>query len=373
MAPFRLLSLADKPAASVQASSQQSAPPDSLDLKIGQMLLIGFRGKELPDDSPFLQDIRTGRIGNVILFDYDVPTKKFDRNIESPKQVQRLTATLRRAAEQTQLPLFISIDQEGGRVSRLKDKYGFPSSVSQQYLGKLNNLDSTRFYATRTAATLAKYGFNLNFAPSVDVNVNPENPVIGKIERSFSPDASVVAAHAAVVAEEHRKQRVVCTLKHFPGHGSSKADSHKGFVDVTDTWTAAELTPYTELIRSGAVDMIMTAHIFNARLDPSLPATLSKRIITGLLRDSLHYQGVVVSDDMQMGAIADHYGLESALEQCINAGVDIVSFGNNLSYDPTIAAKASGIIKRLVLDGKIPRERIEESYRRVVALKQKIR
>ncbi len=347
---------------------------DSLDLKIAQMLLIGFRGMSLPETDPFLRDVKAGRVGSVIFFDYDVPTKEFKRNIESPQQVRALTAQLRKAANESGvgLPLFISIDQEGGRVNRLKPKYGFPLSVSQQYLGKLNNPDSTRFYAAKTAQTLADLGFNLNFAPSVDVNVNPENPVIGKVERSFSPEPSVVAAQAAIIVEEHRKKGIITTLKHFPGHGSSKADSHKGFVDVSDTWTSKEINPYADLIKQGKVDMIMTAHIFNNRLDADVPATLSKRVITGILRDSLKYQGVVISDDMQMGAIADHYGLETAIEKCINAGVDILCFGNNLQYDPDIISKAGGIIKRFVKEGKISEARIDESYRRVITLKRKI-
>jgi beta-N-acetylhexosaminidase len=348
---------------------------DSLDLKIAQMLLVGFRGMALAENDPFLRDVKAGRVGSVILFDYDVPTKEFKRNIESPQQVRALTAQLRNAADEsgTGLPLCISIDQEGGKVNRLKPRYGFPPSVSQQYLGKLNNIDSTRIYAAKTAQTLAEYGFNLNFAPSVDVNVNPDNPVIGKVERSFSAETRVVTEQATVVIEEHRKKGIITTLKHFPGHGSSKADSHKGFVDVSDSWKPDEIKPYADLIAKGNVDMIMTAHIFNARLDSVVPATLSKRIITGILRDILKYQGVVISDDMQMGAIADHYGLEAALEKCINAGVDIVCFGNNLQYDPDIITKATSIIKRLVVERKIAQTRIDEAYKRIVALKMKFK
>lgn len=350
-----------------------SARIDSLELKIGQMLLIGFRGKSLSDKDPFLQEIRAGRVGTVILFDYDVPTKTYNRNIENPAQVKKLTAALRKAAEPTGIPLLISIDQEGGLVNRLKPKYGFPVSVSQQYLGTINNPDSTRHYAAKTALTLSESGINLNFAPSVDVNVNPTNPIIGGKERSFSADPMRVAQHAAIVVEEHRKRGIIATLKHFPGHGSSKTDSHKGFVDVTDTWQRDEITPYAELIRRNLVDMVMTAHIFNAKLDPAVPATLSPKIMAGILRDSLKYNGVIISDDMQMGAIADHYGLENALEQAINAGVDIVCFGNNLSYDPAIITKVHTIIKRLVAEKKVSSERIDESYRRVLRLKQKIR
>lgn len=370
-----LLTIAFLFAFTLVSASCAAQTRDSLDLKIAQMLLIGFRGMSLAETDLFLKDVKAGRVGSVIFFDYDVPTKEYKRNIESPQQVRALAAQLRKAASESGsgLPLFISLDQEGGRVNRLKPKYGFPPSVSQQYLGKLNNPDSTRFYAAKTAQTLADLGFNLNFAPSVDVNINPENPVIGKIERSFSSEPSVVAAQAAIIVEEHRKKGIITTLKHFPGHGSSKADSHKGFVDVSDSWKPSEMNPYADLIKQSKVDMIMTAHIFNNRLDADVPATLSKRVITGILRDSLKYQGVVISDDMQMGAIADHYGLDVAIEKCINAGVDILCFGNNLQYDPDIITKASGIIKRLVKEGKISEARIEESYRRVAALKAKVK
>jgi beta-N-acetylhexosaminidase len=357
-------------AAQPKRTAKGSAP--SLDEQIGQMLLIGFQGKRLTSDSAFVKDIRSGNIGNVILFDYDVTSQSFNRNIESPAQVRALVDTLRRAARNNVAPLIVSIDQEGGRVNRLKDKYGFPPSVSQQYLGGLRNADSTKFYASRTASTLAKYGINLNFAPLIDLNANPDNPVIGKIERSFSADPNIVAEQAAIVIQEHRKRGVLTTVKHFPGHGSSKADSHKGFVDVTDSWKREELIPYGQLLRKGLVDMVMTAHIFNKQLD-TLPATLSKRVITGMLRDSLGYNGVVISDDMQMKAIADHYGLEQALQLCINAGVDIVCFGNNVSFDPAIAGKVHTILKSLVESGKISRARIDESYKRILALKRKLR
>jgi beta-N-acetylhexosaminidase len=367
-------SSASKPAsksASKPAIKTRTAFPanPSLDVKLGQMLLFGFRGKALTSDSAFVREIRSGRVGNVILFDYDVPTKLYDRNIESPAQVCALTDTLRRAAP---LPLLVSIDQEGGRVSRLKANYGFPPSVSQQYLGGLNNLDSTAFYAARTATMLAEAGLNLNFAPDTDVNANPQNPVIGGKERSFSADPALVAAHAAVVVREHRKRGVATSLKHFPGHGSSEADSHEGFVDVTSSWTRPEMMPFARLIKQGAVDMIMTAHIFNKQLD-TVPATLSKRIITGILRDSLKYRGVVISDDMQMGAIAAHYTLEDALERCVNAGVDILCFGNNLQYEPDIVERAHSTLKRLVEQGRISRKRVDESYKRIVALKQRVR
>jgi beta-N-acetylhexosaminidase len=269
-------------------------------------------------------------------------------------------------------PLLIAIDQEGGRVNRLKEKFGFPPTVSAQSLGAANDPGATRRQAEQTATTLARLGINLNFAPVVDLNTNPENPVIGKLERSFSADSATVTWQAQVWIEAHHQHGILCALKHFPGHGSSRADSHLGFVDVTETWTRAELEPYRQLIQAGLADVIMTAHIFNAKLDPNVPATLSRPVLTGILRGELGYQGVVVSDDMQMKAISAHYGLESAIQQAVNAGVDILVFGNNSLFDPEIAQKAISILRQSVKEGIISQGRIEESYQRIVRLKKRV-
>jgi len=341
--------------------------PATLDEQIGQMIMVGFRGLSLAPDNPIVSDIRDRKIGSVILFDYDVPAKSPVRNIESPDQVRQLVRSLQDLAH---TPLLIAIDQEGGRVNRLKEKFGFPPTVSAQHLGTLNDPNLTRRQSEQTAKTLADLGISLNFAPVVDLNTNPENPVIGKLERSFSADPNIVTRHARAWIEGHHQHNVLCALKHFPGHGSSRADSHLGFVDVTETWTKAELEPYRQLIKADQVDVVMTAHIFNSKLDSKVPATLSRPVITGVLRGELGYQGVVVSDDMQMKAISAHYGLETAIQQAINAGVDILVFGNNALWDPEIAQKAISIIKQSVKDGKISRNRIEESYERILKLKK---
>jgi beta-N-acetylhexosaminidase len=349
----------------------ESKKKDSLDLKIGQMIMVGFRGTTINNKSTIVKDLTKYNLGGIVLFDYDVPGKDTKRNIEDEAQLKYLCESLKKYSK---LPLFISIDQEGGRVNRLKSKYGFPNSVSAQYLGKLNNLDSTKFYSIQNASLLKKLGINMNFAPCVDLNTNPDNPVIGSIERSFSANPDTVIIHAEEIIKNHNQMSIFSTLKHFPGHGSSKDDSHLDFVDVTSTWSKNELKPYSELIRKNMVDIIMTAHIFNENLDKEYPATLSKKIITKILRDSLKYNGLVVSDDMQMKAISDYYGLETAIKLAINAGVDIVIFANNTrKYQPDIAKKAFNIIKKLVINKEIPRKRIDESFKRIMKLKNKIK
>jgi beta-N-acetylhexosaminidase len=244
--------------------------------------------------------------------------------------------------------------------------------VSAHYLGQLNQVALTQKYAGITAKTLAELGLNLNLAPVLDLNSNPLCPVIGKLERSFSALPAVVSAHALEWIRSHHRQHILCALKHFPGHGSARHDTHQGFVDISDTWSSEELIPYTKMLSTGLCDMVMTAHIFHSGLDPEWPATLSHSIISGLLRRKLQYAGVVISDDLQMQAITAHHPLEQAVYRAIMAGVDILTFGNNFVYDEHITSRVTHIIKKLVSTGAIPRERIEQSYRRIWRLKERV-
>lgn len=348
----------------------RAALPDAASLglrqQIAQMLLIGFRAFALSGDEPVVRDVRDLGIGGVILFDWDDVLKAYERDIASPEQVADLTTALQSYAA---IPLLVAIDQEGGRVSRLKERYGFQASVSAQSLGTTNDLTRTRLFAESTAATLRVEGINVNLAPVVDLNVNPGNPVIGKLERSYSLDPDIVCAHARQVIAAHDGNGVATCLKHFPGHGSSTTDSHLGFTDVTPTWSERELLPYRTLIGEDRCRMVMTAHIYNRRLDPEYPATLSHATITGLLRERLGFDGVVVSDDLQMGAIRQHFAFDTAIEKCILAGVDLLDICNEAVYDPDAAPKTIDLVERAVRDGRISRLRIEASCRRILRLK----
>lgn len=341
----------------------------TLDDKIGQMLMVGFRGFTIEDGSAIANDLAKRNLGGVILFERDGALKTHDRNIDGKRQLKKLTKALRKKAK---TPLLIAIDQEGGKVRRLKKNRKFKEALSHAQLGRIDSERRTRREARKLAKPLSKLGINLNFAPVVDVNLNPNNPIIGKLDRSFSKDPAVVAKHARAFIEAHEKRKVITAIKHFPGHGSAHNDSHHGMADVTGAWNDIELTPYRELLRGDLqCTMVMTAHIFNAKLDDKWPATLSKKIIDGILRKQMDFDGVVVSDDMQMKAISGFFGLEESLERSINAGVDIVMFGNNLGYDPEAMPKAVTIIKKLVRSGKISEKRIDQSYRRITALKRR--
>ncbi|MBU1186385.1 MAG: glycoside hydrolase family 3 protein [Acidobacteria bacterium] len=343
---------------------------DSLDQKIGRMVMVGFHGLTVREGHPVVEDIRAGRIGGVVFFDYDVPAKSAVRNIESPEQVKRLLRQLQSFAD---VPLFTAVDYEGGRISRLRPEFGFPETLSHHELGSGAKIEPTRKQGEAMGRLLSDLGFNLNLAPVVDVNINPDNPVIGGLGRSFSADPAAVTRHAAAFIKGHREFGVLCALKHFPGHGSSKGDSHLGLTDVTATWRETELMPYRDLIREGLTDAVMTAHVFNARLDPDYPATLSRAVITGILREKLGFGGVVISDDMQMGAIVEKYGFEEAVERAVYAGVDILTFANNSVFDEEIASKAVLTIKTLIRKGRIAEKRIYESYQRIIRLKGRLK
>jgi len=306
-------------------------------------------------------EIRSGKVGGIILFEKSITPTRSGANL------QKLISDLQSAAA---IPLFVSIDQEGGQVNRLKTKYGFPATRSAAYLGGLDNLDSTRLYADQTARTLAGLGFNLNFAPVVDVTM-PTNPVLGSRERCFSADPAVIARHALQVVRSHQAFGVHAVLKHFPGHGNSRTDSHLGVTDVTRHWVREELLPYQSIIDSGACHAVMTAHIVNQQLDPDkLPATLSGRMINDLLRNELRFDGVIFSDDMQMHAIGKQYGLEKSVKLAILAGVDVLIFSNNIAGSSKRAVnEVHATIRRLVDAGEVSPERINQSYQRIMRLK----
>ncbi len=343
---------------------------DRLDLWIGQMLMVGFRGTDLKQGDSFLQAVRDLHLGGVVLFDRDVPTQSPVRNIVSQQQIQKLTAQLQAVAE---VPLLIAIDQEGGQIARLKARHGFSATPSQAELGRWDDQERTRSSAREVGKLLASLGINLNFAPVLDLAVNPDNPIIAALERSYGTDPDRVERHARWTIQEFHRAGVLSAVKHFPGHGASKQDSHLGLPDVTHLWSETELEPFRSLLSEQLPDLVMMAHLYNAQWDETYPATLSSAVITGMLRQQLGFEGVVVSDDMKMGAIAQNYSLEESIELAVKAGVDILLFGNNSSsFDPQIAQKAVTIIRKLVESGTLSRDRVQQSYQRISDLKKKL-
>ena len=341
---------------------------DQLQQDIGEMLLVGFRGTTINENSHIVRDITQYHVGSVILFEYDAPTGTRHRNIESPEQVRQLCQDLQKYAKGH---LLIGVDQEGGNVTRLRTQDGFPKTLSAQAsaeAGEKNVVEN----ALVIAQELSQAGINLNFAPCVDVNTNPNCPIIGKLGRSYSSKPEVVAQYARLWIDVHQKEGIVSCLKHFPGHGSAMGDTHAGLVDVTKTWQECELKPYSELINSGIVEMVMVAHVINRKMGDELPASLSPIVVREKLRNEFGFKGVVVTDDLAMGAIAKQYGLEEALKMAILAGCDMLCLSNNGggTYDPELVPHAVETITQMVENGELSAEEIHAAAERIRALKK---
>ena len=334
--------------------------------KIGQLFLVGFEGDALSPDQPVAIDILKRNLGGVILFDKLLAKKLTSNNIMTPKQVVELTSSLQNLAGGN---LLIAVDQEGGMVTRLKEQHGFVSTPGAEALGNATDPEETTRCSRQVARMLSSLGINFNLAPVVDLNIYSKNPIIGAYGRSFSKNPDIVFDNAARWVAAHRQQGVLSCLKHFPGHGSSRNDSHLDFVDISDTWNEAELQPYREFIIKGYKEAIMIGHLFNSHLDAFNPATLSFSTIHGILRSQLQYKGLVVSDDMQMRAITDRYGLEEACCKAISAGVDLLIIGNNICHDPHIFEKIQEELLRAVSHGKLTVKRIEDAWTRVQKFK----
>ncbi len=322
--------------------------------------MVGFRGATAP--AWVLNAIRDQGLGGIILFDRDQLTGG-RRNLNNPTQIKALTASLKSASPDKRL--IISIDQEGGQVSRLNPSNGFPATASEASIGAKNNTAATRSWAEGIVRDLTSIGVTLNFAPVVDLNVNPTNPAIGALGRSFSKSADVVVACATEEIKVHRTAGIATVLKHFPGFGSASGNTDFGVVDVSKTWHASELVPFQTLIKTGMADCIMAAHLLNKQLDPSRPASLSHAVVTGLLRGKLGWQGAVVSDDMQAVAITSKYGRAAAATFAVEAGVDLLVFANQEMYDANIVTETINTITALVQAGHVSEAQIDASVARV--------
>ena len=337
--------------------------PPTLETMVAGLLVVGFRGQSL-DDAPWVRAALDAGLGGVVLFDRDGRTGKA-RNVHTPAQVRALTAALRDAAGARSL--LIAVDQEGGKVTRLSPAHGYPAVASEAEIGR-GTQKTARRWARDLATTLAGAGVTLNLAPVVDLDVNRSSPAIGALGRSFSADPDVVVAMAGIELDAHRAAGVLATLKHFPGIGSSTANTDFGVADVTDTWTRRELDPFRRLIDAGTADAIMAGHVVNRRLDPDNPASLSPAVVTDLLRGELGWEGVVITDDLGAAAIVERHGADEAVLLALEAGNDLLLFANQQAYDPGVVARTVATVTGAVGSGRLDEARIEASWRRVRAL-----
>ncbi len=355
---------ASAPIASRTPSPSSSATADAaLRRQIAGLMVVGFRGSRL-EQTPWLRTaLRDRGLGGVILFDRDQPTGA-QRNVLSPSQVRTLVDDLRAAAGRR--TIIVGVDQEGGIVTRLGPAHDFPPAASEADIGR-GSAAGARTWARGIATTLADAGINLDFAPVVDLDVNPKSPAIGALDRSFSADPDVVVRMATVEIDALRAAGVRSTLKHFPGIGSSTTNTDFGVADVTKTWSRTELEPFQRLIAAGKADLVMAGHVVNGQLDPHRPASLSKPTVTGVLRGQLGWNGTVVTDDLQAAAITKAFGRDEAVLLALEAGDDLLLFANQQVYDPSIVTRVVEVIAAAVASGRLPRSRIEESFDRVQA------
>ncbi len=337
-----------------------SCQAQSIEQKAASLLIVGVDGQSLNPNNHIIEDIRDKGVAGIILFGHNVAKPDV---CSSPRE--QLTQFVTDLKSIRKSPLLIAIDQEGGYVNRLKEVSGFRPMLSHFDVAQSGDEAYIREQAALIASEVASVGINLNFAPCIDVNVNPECPVIGRFERSFSSDENVVSHCARIYVEEHHKQGVLTTLKHFPGHGNSLADSHFGLTDITATWSEKELVPYRDLMESSHCDAVMVSHLFNQNIDPDYPATLSHATIQGVLRDKLGWRGAVITDDMQMQAITDHYGFDEAVVLALNAGVDLFIVGNNIyKSEYNIVDKFVEIVVEALDSGKLSMDTLNQAVER---------
>lgn len=349
------------------ATNSDTTNQAELEQMIGQMILVGFLGDNSEHQwfKTITEQLEAGKITGVLYL---------RRNISDRASVENMNGVLKSHDRNRPVPL-IGIDQEGGRIERLTAKIGFPHTPSALKIASEMSTDEAYEAYGELARNLRDWGFNFNLAPVVDLNVNADNPIIGRFERSFSSNAATVIQYSTAFVDAHRANGVITVLKHFPGHGSSADDSHYGAVDVSTSWSKSELTPFNALIGDGRADMIMSAHIQNSQIQDlaeDLPVSLSATGLKGTLRNKMGYTGVIISDDMQMGAIRDNYALNDAVIRAVKAGNDILIFANDTHPVVDIPDQVISILSKAAETDKALAAGICESYRRIVALKSRL-
>lgn len=316
--------------------------------KLGQMVMIGIQGTKVDDDS--LYRLNQYHMGGVILF---------DRNMESPEQVKQLTSDLQ-AQSNEKVPLFIGIDEEGGDVVRMAEKLTPPPS--QKEIGATGDIEQAKTWAIKTAKSLKDMGINVNFAPVADVG--------SKDKRSYSTDANTVIDFVRAATEGYQQENIIYSLKHFPGIGKGRVDSHvdSSSIDVTkEILMTEDILPFKTIIDENEPNdyFILVSHLKYPALDEEYPASLSSKIMTDLLRNELGYKGIIITDDMEMGAVANHNDFRSIGVKAVKAGVDIVLVCHEYQHQQEVYL---GLLDA-VNSGEISQERIDESVKRIIKVK----
>jgi beta-N-acetylhexosaminidase len=339
----------------------------TLDQMAGQMIIVGFSGDDASDPSvkALAGEIEAGTLGGVMYL---------KTNVKSLDAVKAMNAAFRAASPA--LPPFLTLDQEGGAVERLTSDVGFGEMPNAQTVAASDTPAEAEVAYLKMAKGIAALGFTVNFAPVADLNINAKNQIIAKYGRSFGKSAATVAAYDEAFIAAHHAAGLLTALKHFPGHGSSTGDTHKGFVDISKTWNPFELEPYKTLFAGGYSDFVMVGHLYHSGYGDEdglkLPASLSANWITQVLRGQLGFTGVVISDDLEMGAIREKFDLHDTVVRAVNAGVDVLLFSNTAAYSPGLADKIRAILVAEADADPAFKSKIAASYARIVGLKSRI-
>ncbi|WP_449354706.1 beta-N-acetylhexosaminidase [Virgibacillus natechei] len=326
----------------------------NLDEKIGQMIFSGVDGTKMTTE--IKNTIQKYHVGGIILY---------GNNINSQTQTVNFLNGMKAANADNPYPLLLGVDEEGGRVTRMPD--GVKSLPSSRSIGELNDKDVSFKVGTILGEQMKALGFNMDFAPVLDVNSNPDNPVIG--DRSFGDNLDIVTRLGIQTMKGIQSEGIISVIKHFPGHGDTSKDSHLQLPKVDKSYkelSKLELIPFKRAISEGA-DVSMVAHILLPKIDANDPASMSKEVITGTLREDFNFDGVVMTDDLTMEAITDHYHVAQAAVQAVKAGADSLLVGHN----PDLIATVFDKLKAAVENGEISEERINESVKRITHLKEK--
>lgn len=375
--PAPALAVPDKPEPTSAAPDEPIADTalvidDALRRAAAELIMVGFRGRSVRDPAvqKVLEAIRSREVGGVIIM---------DRNIANLRQTKALITALH-DANPDELPLLIGVDQEGGAVQRI-DAPGrrrrFPSAWRLARSGDMQRVKAT--YATMSRQ-LARLGFKLNFGPVVDLRLNPRNPIIARKNRSFGDDPMSVARFARIFVDAHRREGLATTLKHFPGHGSSRGDTHHGFVNITRPFRDVELAPYAKLMATGHADAVMVGHLAHAAFGTKsptdkrpMPASLSRVALRKVLREELGYDGVIITDDLAMGAIKRYFDFQRTIEASLEAGNDILLMTSGPRGVSSLSRAMHSAILGAVRQGVVDRKTILANAARVRRLKAEIR
>jgi beta-N-acetylhexosaminidase len=336
---------------------------DALPRSVGQMIIVGFYGTNNTDPRfrRVIEDLERGVIGGVLFL---------ARNVQSKSDLEIMVQDVEHC-NCSAVPL-IAVDEEGGTIERLGERYGFRHTPSAAEIGRYSEEGARNEYQ-RLAQKLSDVGFNMNLAPVVDLNTNPTNPIIGSLDRSFSSDPISVSRYAKIFIEEHHKQNILTTLKHFPGHGSSSTDSHAAIADVESSWSREELIPYQNLIGAGVVDTIMVGHLTNPPKWGGVATQYGSNAINQILRTDLKFNGVVLSDDLSMDAIRlKTSSFPDVIRSAVKAGIDIiiVSRLNDDDEGMDTGLYVSSALSSGIVSGEIQRSSVEQSRQRIRSLKK---